>query len=132
VSEHRHAAAARQGFEDFRRGDVQGLLALFAPDAVWHVPGDNAMTGAYRGMEEIGPFLRRTAELTGGTYHVDLLWAVSDDEHLVAVYRARGERPDGRTLDVEQALLIDVGPDGRWTTVRAQPLDERAFDAFWT
>jgi ketosteroid isomerase-like protein len=131
VSEHRHAAAARRGFEDFRRGEVQALLALFAPDAVWYVPGDNTMTGAYRGLEEIGPFLRRTAELTGGTYRVDLLWAVSDDEHLVAVYRARGERPDGRTLDIEQALLIDV-EDGLWKRIRAHPLDERAFDAFWS
>jgi uncharacterized protein len=130
VSEHPNARRAREGFESFRRGDVQALLGLFAPDAVWHVPGDNAMTGAYRGMAEIGPFLRRTAELTGGTYRVDLLWAVADDEHLVALYRARGERPDGRALDIEQALLVDL-EGGHWQRIRAQPLDERAFDAFW-
>jgi hypothetical protein len=129
VTEHPHAAAARSGFDAFVRGDVAELLALFSPDAVWHVPGTNAMAGAYRGLEEIGPFLRRTRELTGGTYNVDLLWAVADDDHLVAVYRARGER-EGRTLDIEQALFIDV-VDGRWTTIRAQPLDQAAFDAFW-
>lgn len=130
MSEHPHAAAARRGFEDFRRGDVAALLGLFAPDAVWHVPGTNAMSGAYTGMAEIGPFLRRTAELTGGTYAVDLLWAVADDERLVTVYRARGERPDGRTLDIEQALFVDV-EDGHWKRIRAQPLDQSAFDAFW-
>ncbi|HET9509254.1 MAG TPA: nuclear transport factor 2 family protein [Gaiellaceae bacterium] len=129
MSEHPHAAAARRGFEDFVRGDVGALLGLFAPDAVWHVPGANAMTGAYRGLEEIGAFLRRTAELTGGTYAVDLLWAVADDEHLVTLYRARGER-EGRRLDIEQALFIRV-VDGRWQDVRAQPLDQAAFDAFW-
>ncbi len=131
MSEHPHAAAARRGFDDFRRGDVSALLALFAPDAVWHVPGTNEMSGSYRGLPEIGAFLRRTAELTGGTYHVDLLWVVADDEHLVAVYRARGERGDGRTLDIEQALLIAV-TDGRWTEIRAQPLDQAAFDRFWS
>ena len=130
MSEHPHAAAARRGFEDFRRGDVTALLGLFAADAVWHVPGANAMTGDYRGMEEIEPFLRRTAELTGGTYRVDLLWAVADDDRLVTVYRARGERPDGRTLDIEQALFVAV-EDGLWTDIRAQPLDQAAFDAFW-
>ncbi len=130
MSEHPHAAAARRGFEDFRRGDVTALLGLFAPTAVWHVPGSNEMSGAHRGLEEIGAFLRRTAELTNGTYHVDLLWAVSDDEHLVAVYRARGERGGGRTLDIDQALLIRI-EDGRWTDIRAQPLDQAAFDAFW-
>lgn len=129
MNEHPHAAAARRGFDDFRRGDVSALLALFAPDAVWHVPGDNAMSGSYRGLEEIGPFLRRTRELTNGTYQVELLWAVADDDRLIALYRARGER-DGRTLDIEQALFITVD-DGRWREIRAQPLDEAAFDRFW-
>ena len=129
MSEHPHAAAARRGFEDFVRGDVTGLLGLFAPNAVWHVPGANAMSGDNRGMQEIGAFLRRTAELTGGTYHVELLWAVADDEHLVTLYRARGQR-EGRTLDIEQALFIRI-EDGLWTDIRAQPLDQAAFDAFW-
>jgi ketosteroid isomerase-like protein len=129
MSEHPHAAAARRGFEDFVRGDVTALLSLFAPDAVWHVPGANAMTGDYRGLQEIGAFLRRTRELTNGTYAVDLLWAVADDDHLVAVYRARGER-EGRTLDIEQALFVEV-EGGLWSDIRAQPLDQAAFDAFW-
>jgi ketosteroid isomerase-like protein len=88
------------------------------------------MAGDYRGREEIGVFLRRTAELTGGTYRVELLWVVADDEHTVAVYSARGERDGDRTLDIEQALLIELR-DGLWIDVRAQPLDQAAFDAFW-
>lgn len=88
------------------------------------------LSGAHHGREQIISFLRRTAELTGGTYVVELLWTVADEEHLAAVYRARGERPDGRRLDVEQALLVQL-KDGRWKTVRAQPLDQAAFDAFW-
>jgi len=99
-------------------------------DAVWHVPGANAMAGNYRGRDEIIAFLRRTAELTGGTYRVALLWVVADDEHTVAVYRAQGERDGGRALDIEQALLIELR-DGRWADIRAQPLDQAAFDAFW-
>ncbi|MBA3347949.1 MAG: hypothetical protein H0T13_05260 [Actinobacteria bacterium] len=55
---------------------------------------------------------------------------MADDVHLVAVYRARGER-EGRTLDIEQALLVRV-EDGRWADIRAQPLDAAAFDAFWS
>lgn len=130
MSEHPHAAAARRGFEAFVRGDVTALLGQFAPDAVWHVPGANAMAGDYRGLEAIGAFLRRTAELTNGTYTVELLWAVADDDHLVTLYRARGEREDGRLLDIEQALLVRL-EDGRWADLRAQPLDQAAFDAFW-
>jgi uncharacterized protein len=130
MSEHRNATRAREGFERFVRGDLPALLDLFADDAAWHVPGTMALSGVHRGREAIVAFLRRTAELTGGTYRVELLWTVADDDHLVAVYAAHGERPDGRTLDVEQALLVELEGD-RWRVVRAQPLDQAAFDAFW-
>lgn len=88
------------------------------------------MTGEYRGRDEILAFLRRTAEQTAGTYRVELLWVVADDAHTVAVYRAQGERDGRAPLDIEQALLVELR-DGLWTDIRAQPLDERAFDAFW-
>jgi ketosteroid isomerase-like protein len=109
---------------------VNGLIGLFADDAVWRVPGTNAMGGDYHGRDEILAFLRRTAELTAGTYRVDLLWVVADDVHTVAVYRARGERDGRAPLDIEQALLVELR-DGLWTDIRAQPLDQQAFDAFW-
>ncbi len=130
MSEHPNAARAREGFDRFVQGDLPALLDLFADDAVWHVPGSMALSGAHRGRKAIVTFLRGTAELTGGTYRVELLWTVADDDHLVALYRARGERPDGRRLDVEQALLVEL-EGGRWQVVRAQPLDQAAFDAFW-
>ena len=88
------------------------------------------LSGEHRGRNAIIDFLRGTAELTGGTYRVELLWTVADDDRLVAVYRAVGGRPDGRELDIEQALLVEL-EDGRWKVVRAQPLDKAAFDAFW-
>jgi uncharacterized protein (TIGR02246 family) len=130
MSEHPNATRAREGFERFVQGDLPALLDLFADDATWHVPGSMALSGAHRGRDSIVAFLRGTAELTGGTYRVELLWTVADDDHLVAVYRARGGRPDGRELDIEQALLVEL-EDGRWRVVRAQPLDQAAFDAFW-
>jgi ketosteroid isomerase-like protein len=130
LSEHPNAAIVRAGFERFARGDVSGLVGLFAEDGVWHVPGANAMAGEYRGREEILAFLRRTAELTAGTYRADLLWVVADEAHTVAVYRARGEREGRASLDIEQALLVELR-DGFWVDVHAQPLEQPAFDAFW-
>ena len=56
--------------------------------------------------------------------------ALADDERAVAVYRARGSRPDGREIDIEQILLCRVS-DGRFVEVVAVPTDQRAFDAFW-
>jgi hypothetical protein len=89
------------------------------------------MSGDYRGSEEILAFLRRTAELTGGTYRVELLWVVADDERCCRGLPGAGERDGGRSLDIEQALLIELG-DGRWVDIRAQPLNQPVFDAFWS
>ena len=130
MSEHPNATRAREGFERFGKGDLPALLDLFADDATWNVPGTMALSGTHKGRDAIVAFLRGTAELTAGTYRVELLWTVADDDHLVALYRARGERPDGRTLDVEQALLVEL-ERGRWKAVRAQPLDQASFDSFW-
>jgi ketosteroid isomerase-like protein len=130
VSAHPNAANVREGFDRFGQGDVAGLLGLFADDAVWQIPGTSAVAGSYEGRDEIVALLRRTAELTGGSYRVQLLWVVADDEHVVAVYKATGER-EGRTLDIQQALLIELR-NGLWTTIRAQPFDQAAFDAFWS
>jgi ketosteroid isomerase-like protein len=130
VSAHPNAANVREGFDRFAQGDVAGLLALFSDDAVWQIPGTRAVAGSYEGRDEIVALLRRTAELTGGSYRVQLLWVVADDEHVVAVYKATGER-EGRTLDIQQALLIELR-NGLWTTIRAQPFDQAAFDAFWS
>ena len=125
-----NAALVRRIMEAFADKEGFALRNAFAEDAVWHVPGSSAMAGDYRGRDEIVTFLRRTAELTGGTHRVELLWVVADDEHTVAVYRARGHREAGRRLDIEQALLIELR-DRLWARVRAQPLDQTAFDAFW-
>jgi uncharacterized protein len=88
------------------------------------------MAGEYRGHDEILAFLRRTAELTARTYRVDLLWVLADGAHTVAVYRARGERDGRAPLDIEQALLVELR-EGLWADIRAQPLDEQAFNVFW-
>jgi uncharacterized protein len=125
---HPNAQLVQRLFEAFSRDSVV-VARSFAPDVVWRVTGANAMTGEYRGRDEVLRFLRRTGVLTNGTYRAKLQYVVADDERAVAVYRASGER-DGRTLDIDQALFCVVR-DGRLADVTAVPFDAAAFDAFW-
>jgi ketosteroid isomerase-like protein len=125
---HPNAELLQRLFAAFRRDPV-ALARAFAPDAVWRVTGANAMTGEYRGRDEVLRFLRQTGVLTKGTYRSELRYVVADDERAVAVYRARGERA-GRTLDIDQALFCVVR-DGVVAEVTAVPFDAAAFDAFW-
>ena len=96
---------------------------------MWRVAGSALVSHVYRGRDEIFRLFRLIRRLTGGTYRSRLLWALADDEHAVAVYRATGAR-DGRTLDIEQVLIITLR-DGRSTKVLALPADPPAFEAFW-
>lgn len=109
--------------------DALVVARSLADDVVWRVPGSNAMCGEYVGRDATLQFLRQTLLLSGGTYRTELQYVVADDEHAVAVYRARGER-ESRALDIEQALFCVIR-DGQIADVTAVPLDFPAFDAFW-
>lgn len=102
---------------------------MIAADAVWLVNGTVPVAQEYRGRDRIFELFRETRRLTGGTYLSDLRWALADDEHACAVYRATGSR-EGRTLDIDQVLLIDHA-DGVWRRIVAIPSDPPAFEAFW-
>jgi ketosteroid isomerase-like protein len=87
------------------------------------------VAGEYRGRHVIFELFRETRRRTGGTYRSELRWAVADDEHAVALYRARGSRL-GREIDIDQVLLITFR-DGLWQEITALPTDPKAFEAFW-
>ncbi len=119
----------RRVFDAFSRRDPFALRGLFAPDAVWTVPGDGAMAGVYRGRDAIFRFLARLPKETAGTYRSRLVDVLASEERAAALYRASGER-HGRRLDLEQVLLFRL-VEGRVHDVLALPSDPAAFEDFW-
>jgi ketosteroid isomerase-like protein len=126
---HPNAELLERVFSAFGREAIVVARTL-ADDVVWRVPGSNAMSGEYRGRDQVLKFLRQTIVLTDATYRSELRYVVADDVRAVAVYRARGER-NGRSLDIDQALFCEVR-DGRLADVTAVPFDFAAFESFWT
>jgi ketosteroid isomerase-like protein len=122
-------AGVHRVFDAFRGGDPRALFELIAEDAVWVVNGTVPVAQRYDGRPRIFELFRETRRLTNGSYLSELRWALADDEHAVAVYRARGERL-GRTLDIDQVLLIEHR-GGVWREITAIPSDPPAFEAFW-
>ena len=119
----------RRIFDAFARRDAFALRGVFAADAVWTVPGDGAMAGAYRGPDEIFRFLARLPKETDGTYRSQLVDVLASDQRAAALYRASGVRR-GRELDLDQMLLFRL-EDGVVREVLALPSDPAAFDEFW-
>jgi hypothetical protein len=128
--DHPNAALARRLFAAFDRRDGASVVTALADDVVWRVCGRGRVSGEYRGRREVVEFLGRTTAATDNTYRSELLWALGGDGRAVAVYRARGSRPDGRTIDIEQVLLCRV-VDGRFAEIVAVPTDQAAFEVFW-
>jgi ketosteroid isomerase-like protein len=122
-------AGIRRVFDAFRGGDPRALVEVIDEDAVWLVNGTVPVAQRYEGRARIFDLFRETRRLTDGTYLSELRWALADDAHAVAVYRARGSRL-GRTLDIDQVLLIDHDR-GIWKEITAIPSDPPAFEAFW-
>ena len=129
MAEHQNLDGVRRVFAAFLDGDKRALYEVIAEDAVWLVPGSAPVSRAYRGRKEIFDLFRDTRRLTDQTYRSELQWTLADDDHAVAVYRARGQRL-GRELDIDQVLLIEH-EDGIWKRIVAIPSDPPAFEAFW-
>jgi hypothetical protein len=130
VSGGESADVVRRGFDAFVTRDFDTVRRVIAEDVVWRIPGASVLAGEHRGLDAALAMLRRSLELSGGTYTTELVDLYGSETGAVARYRARGRRDD-RELDVEQALFCRVD-GGRIVEVDAVPFDQRAFDAFWS
>jgi uncharacterized protein len=119
----------RKGYESFAVGDMAALSDLFADDIIWHAPGRNQLAGTLRGKEELFDYLKKFVELTGGTFKLEIHTVLADDEHVVVLARATGER-EGRTLDDNGVQVFHV-KNGKITEQWLYPGDVYAGDEFW-
>jgi len=130
MTEHRNVTLIRRGFEAFNAGDIATLTELIAKDAIQHMPGDNQLSGEYKGRESILTMYGKMAELTDGTLRVDLEHIYANDHRAVAVYRGHGTRR-GRMIEERHALVFEI-LDGKAIDIDDIALEGRVDDAFWS
>jgi len=131
VTVHPHATLVHTMFDAFARHDLAAILAVVPEDVVWHFPGRRGrLAGVHRGRDAVLAFLARVEELTGGSFHLDLLDVTASDAHAVALFRGHGTRA-GRTLDNPTALVIRIAA-GRIVEVREFVWDLHHVDEFWS
>jgi ketosteroid isomerase-like protein len=127
---HPNEDLARRGYAAFATGDMATLNELFADDIVWHAPGRNELSGTFKGKDEVFANLQKNMELTGGTFRLEIHALIADDDHAVALLRARAER-EGKTLDVNTVQIFHIA-DGKLTESWLHPSDAYASDEFWS
>jgi len=124
----------RRSYEAMIAGDVATLMAQFADDCVWHEAGAPAIphAGDHKGPGDIMAMLGNLSALTEGSGKYTLEDLFSDgDGYVVAVHRASGHRPDGRSIDTREAMVFHV-ENGLIKSVRNCYDDLSKGIAFWS
>ena len=125
-----NAELTRSGFEHWNARRFERVLEAFHEDAVWHLPGTNALSGKHHGWPAIrDDLLTRQGPLSGGTFRAELLDLAVGTEFIVAIVHATAERA-GHRLDQTVCQLMRV-QKGKIVEVRGHYADEAALNAFW-
>jgi ketosteroid isomerase-like protein len=116
-------------FEYLGNQHWDGLRAeVFAPDAVWTIPGHNPISGKKTGVAEIIGFL---SVLGRANYQAELVYLDGNTEVVVEVHRGKAEVGTAR-LDVGAGAVYRF-KHGRISEIWNMTDDQFALDAFyWT
>jgi ketosteroid isomerase-like protein len=124
-------ATVRRLYEALRAGDFAVVADCFHEDAVWHLPGDNPLSGTHRGWPAIRDDLfARQGPLSGGTFRAQLLDLAVGEEYIVAVVHATAQY-ELRVLDLTVCQLMRVH-NGKIVEIRGHYASDAALDAFWS
>ncbi len=130
MADHPNATLLRNGYEAFGKGDMPTLTDLFAENVVWHVPGNNPISGDHKGRDAVFAVLAKVAELTGGTFRIELHDVLANDEHAVALTRATASR-QGKQINVLESAIYHV-MNGKVTEFWSFSQDQRLNEEFWS
>ena len=130
MSDHPNLEAARTGYAAFAAGDMATVGPLLADDVVWHVGGDNPLSGDYTGREEVLGFFGRLMQETDGTFENEIHDMLANDEHGVAIVEARARR-NGKSIDDRSVHVFHMS-DGQITEFWNISSDQDAWDDFYS
>ena len=109
--------------------DDTARAPFFAPDVVWHVPGDNPVSGPYRGaaaiqtdmIDRMGPLDEWTIE------PIDIM---GNDDMVVGYVRIHGRRR-GHEIQMTGAHAFRFDDEGRVAEAWGFSSDQAELDAFF-
>ena len=125
-----NGALIRDAYDAFARGDVQGAMAAFAENILWHVPGRGLLSRDYRGHAEVLGFIQHCMELSDGTFRLQVDDVLARGDRVV-VLCTESARRGGRSWSSPQVHVWTV-KQGKATSFWEYPGDQQAEDEFWS
>ena len=130
TAQHTNVQRARQGYEAFGKGDMATINELLADDVVWHVGGNNSLSGDYKGKDADFGLFGKLMEMSEGSFKLEVHDILANDEHSVILVRATAEK-GGKKLDSKAVHVTHPDSAGRVTEFWAFEEDPAAMDAFF-
>ena len=129
-AEHPNAEVFEHVYGCFTSGDMGTLAGPIAPDVVWHVPGDNLISGTYISRDDIFGCFNKIFELSGGSYQPQLLDILADDNYTVALLHANARHGE-KVLDQDYAFIMRIR-NGQIAELQEAWTQGPAWHEFWS
>ena len=126
-----NVARLREGYEAFDKADFDTVRGFIAEDAVWHVGGNNPLSGDYKGQDEIFGMFAQFVQLTNGTAKNEIHDVLANDEHGTVLVHFTAQREDGRSLDINEVHIVHLR-DSQITEWWSYSEDLARSDAFFS
>ncbi len=129
--EQAHLELIKSLLSEFAGDNLDGVRALLTPDVKLHFPGDNSLSGEYKGVDASLRLLDRITQWTGGTTRVRLHDVLANEQHGILLYTVTAEHGD-RSIRYRYIDLYHFR-EGKISEVWGYPADgARAFDEFYS
>ncbi len=125
-----NAARIMSGYDAFSRGDIEGALAVFADNILWHVPGRGPLSHDYHGRTEVLGFFKQFMDLSNGTFRVKIDNVLAKGDQVVVLCTETAQR-GSRSWSSPQIHVWTV-KDGRATVFWQYQGDQQTEDEFWS
>lgn len=126
-----NAELIRSGYEAFAAGDVPAVLAIFADDISWTVPGRSPLAGTYTGHDEVLGFFGQLQERSNGTFDLEIHDILDNGADKVVLLLTETAQRDGASLS-DFGVHVWTVQDGKATSFHAFAGDQHATDEFWS
>jgi ketosteroid isomerase-like protein len=125
-----NAVIIRKAYDDFARGNVPAVFAAFDAAMTWRIPGHGPLSGDLAGHDAIADFFRRTMELSGGSFSMDVHNVLADGDIVVVLVTANAQRK-GVSASFP-AVHVWQMKNGKAISFREYQGDEQREDRFWS
>jgi ketosteroid isomerase-like protein len=127
---HPNVIAYKRMIAAFNAGDLSAVETLVAPDLEYTIPGRSPVACHTRGVAAHLTMLKQVRERSEGTLRLEPRAVTADGDYLIVWGRISAERA-GKRLDSDHCVMYRFA-NGKIVEGRTVPVDQYAFDAFWS